>query len=118
VDGAAQITSTSSTSTIGCWDASLAAPGSVEIATSGQWNGITIGLKGNVDDGNHAKIGVSTDAASDLAIFGDMNQEGDVGGTDCGRKQNGRGGLFFVVHDHELAQSVAELLRGASAPLQ
>jgi hypothetical protein len=103
---------------MGCWDASLTAPGAVEIATSGQWDGITIGLKGNVDDGNHAKIGVSTAAGSDLAIFGDMNQEGDVSGTDCGRKQNGRGGLFFVLHDHDLAASVSDLLHGDKAPVQ
>jgi hypothetical protein len=111
------INSTTATSSIGCWDAALGAPGAVDIATSGKWDGAPIGLKGFVADGNHAKIGVSTDADSGLSIFGDLNQQGALTDVNCGRSQNGRGGLFFVVRDRELSSSIGKLIEGGSAPL-
>jgi hypothetical protein len=102
-----------------CWDSSLTHnPGRVEIATSGTWNGTIFSLKaGPAANGNHAKIGVSTDGTN-LAIFGDMNQQGAISGNAkaCGVSQNGRGGLFFVVHDESLAARVASLLHGDTAP--
>src|SRR6202165_4763402 len=50
-----------SSTRIGCWDDSLSKLGAVEIATTGQWNGQTFGLKGGLGSNfNHAKIGVST----------------------------------------------------------
>jgi Deoxyribonuclease II len=111
------IYSTTAESSIECWSGSLPPPGRVEIATSGIWNGITFGLKGATNDGNHAKIGVSTDANSALAIFGDMNQQGTLAGN-CRSSQNGRGGVFFVVKDTDLSSSVASLIAGDSAPVQ
>jgi hypothetical protein len=68
-------------------------------------------------DGNHAKIGVSTNGTN-LAIFGDLNQQGAISGNakDCARSQNGRGGLFFVIEDQKLATSIGELIRGETAP--
>ena len=104
---------------VDCWDSSLThSPGRVEIATSGTWNGTDFSLKaGPAANGNHAKVGVSTDG-SNLAIFGDMNQQGAVSGNAkaCGVSQNGRGGLFFVVHDDSLAARVGSLLHGDTAP--
>jgi hypothetical protein len=100
----------------GCWDASLTtAPGAVEIATSGTWQGVTMALTGGPKpDGNHAKLGVSSDSG-DYVIFGDMNQQGALSGK-CGSSQNGRGGLFFVLRNGSLANSVRALLTGGTAP--
>ncbi len=111
-----QIPSTTSSTTIDCWDPSLSRPGAVEIATSGHFAGKTFGLKGIAGpDGNHAKIGVSTSGAHHYTIFGDMNQQGTISGT-CKSSQNGRGGLFFVIDDAELSNSVKDLISGDSAP--
>jgi hypothetical protein len=64
---------------------------------------------------NHAKIGVSTGGGTSYAIFGDMNQQGTLSGN-CSSSQNGRGGLFYVITSQPLATSVADLIKGASAP--
>ena len=94
----------------------MGTPGAVQIATSGTWAGTTLGLEGMPEpDGNHAKIGVSTGTHS-YAIFGDMNQQGSLAGPNCASSQNGRGGLFYVIEDAQLAGSVADLIKGASAP--
>ena len=99
----------------GCWDSSLAKPGDVEIATSGTWDGASIGLEGSPEaDGNHAKLGVAT-GTHPYTIFGDLNQQGTLSGT-CMSSQNGRGGLFFVIEDPVLNGSVRDLLKGGSAP--
>jgi hypothetical protein len=45
-----------------------------------------------------------------------MNQQGTLGGQKCWSSQNGRGGLFYAVKDAGLAQSVADLIKGDSAP--
>ena len=115
------IPTTKAGSEIQCWDSRLAAPAAVEIATTGEWNGRSIGLQaGPSANGNHAKIGVSTDGTSDLAIFGDMNQQGAIVGNAkaCASSQNGRGGLFYVVTDAKLSASVAALIHGDTAPSQ
>jgi hypothetical protein len=113
------IPSTTASSTIGCWDPSLGAPGAVQIATSGLWEGKTLGLAGGMgSDFNHAKIGVTTSGANSAAIFGDMNQQGALSGPNCGSSQNGRGGLFYVVKDQKLHGAVAQLISGGSAPTQ
>lgn len=115
-----RINSTTATTSIGCWDASLGTAGPVEIATTGRWDGTSFGLRGGIPSGdaNHAKIGVSTSGSHHYAIFGDMNQEGALSGTAtvCGGSQNGRGGLFFVVDNAALATSVGDLIRGETAP--
>src|SRR5690606_11493175 len=119
------IYSTAKGQTPACWAPSLGTPGAVEIATSGQWNGVGIGLEGG--DGpmfNHAKMGVSTDAATPLCIFGDMNQQGALApnyahpNQPCSSSQNGRGGTFFVVSDATLWASLTSLLSGSSAPIK
>jgi len=111
-----QIPSTTSSTPINCWDPSLGTPGAVEIATSGRFAGKTFGLKGiAAPDGNHAKIGVSTSGTHHYTIFGDMNQQGAISGT-CKSSQNGRGGLFFVIDDADLSNSVKDLISGDSAP--
>jgi hypothetical protein len=111
-----RIPSTTSSTAIDCWDPSLSKPGAVEIATSGHFAGKEFGLKGvAAPDGNHAKIGVSTAGTHHYTIFGDMNQQGAISGT-CKSSQNGRGGLFFVIDDVELSNSVKSLLSGDSAP--
>ena len=62
----------------GCWIDRLRAPGPVEIATSGEWDGTRFNLTGGSGrDYNHAKIGVSTLASKAYSIFGDMNQQGN-----------------------------------------
>jgi hypothetical protein len=112
-----KIDSTSTTTTVSCWDTSLPTPGPVEIATTGQWNNTSFGLTGGPGKNfNHAKLGVSISGSKHLAIFGDMNQQGAISGNKCDRSQNGRGGLFFVIEDEQLAGSVGDLLKGDSAP--
>jgi hypothetical protein len=91
----------------------------VDIATTGHWDGVEFGLKGNVGaDFNHAKIGVSTSGTTHYAVFGDMNQQGTLvpnpktGKSDS--SQNGRGGMFFVMKNTQLSNSIAELIAGDS----
>jgi len=89
--------------------AALGKRGRVEIATTGQWEGKELGLEGGPRAGaNHAKIGVSLSGDRHYAIFGDMNQEGALSGN-CSAAQNGRGGLFFVVDNQALYDSVTGL---------
>lgn len=116
-----KIYSTTATTKIACWDKSLTTkPGPVEIATTGQWDGTVFGLTGGSGPNfNHAKIGVSTSANSAYVIFGDMNQQGDAvvaSPKTCASSQNGRGGLFYVLSDSTLSQSVTSLIQGKSAP--
>jgi hypothetical protein len=151
-----EIPTTSATTPVACWDPSLGAPGAVKIATTGTWQGMTLGFEGVAEpEGNHAKIGVSacrrTNVFSDMnrpgtpaaphcdaeeffpeggfqrgclfgncrrayVIFGDMNQQGSLSGPNCDSSQNGRGGLFFVVEDSRLFNSVTALLQGQTAP--
>jgi len=112
-----KIYTTTLSSRITCWDADLAKPGPVEIATTGQWQGKAFGLSGGPGPNfNHAKIGVSTSGDHRYAIFGDMNQQGAVAGQKCSRSQNGRGGLFYVIDDAALADSLGDLIKGETAP--
>jgi hypothetical protein len=111
-----EIPTTTESTPISCWDASLGAPGAVEIATSGTWEGTTLGFDGVPKAyGNHAKVGVST-GEHPYAIFGDMNQDGSLSGPNCDSSQNGRGGLFFVLEDAALFSSVRNLIQGGTAP--
>lgn len=120
---APEIPSTAAGTLPQCWAASLGTPGAVQIATSGTWNGESIGLQGG--DGkifNHAKLGVALDPGQPLSIFADMNQQGSLNGAasekaPCSCSQNGRGGLFYVLHDAALHASLSQLLNGDSAPL-
>jgi hypothetical protein len=113
--------STRSSSSIGCWAASLGDPGEIEIATSGSWanNAFSLNAFGSHHNGNHAKIAISKDSHS-YSIFGDMNEEGNLAGTkkDCADSQGGRGGLFFVDDDKTLHDSIANLIKGDSAPFE
>jgi hypothetical protein len=45
-----------------------------------------------------------------------MNQQGAISGT-CKSSQNGRGGLFYVIDDTELSNTVKDLISGDSAPI-
>lgn len=118
-----EIYSTSAGTEISCWPAGMAKPGAVEIATTGTWNGVTIGLQGGEGTNfNHAKIGISKDASRPLCIFGDMNQQGALApgysysGQACTSSQNGRGGTFYVLNHPELFKSLTALLAGETAP--
>lgn len=114
-----EIPSTTASTSIGCWDAGLGPAGAVEIATTGQWNGTTLGLTGGQGpDHNHAKIGVATAGDQRYVIFGDMNQQGTLSGQKCWSSQNGRGGTFYVINDAILAQSVGDLIKGDTAPVK
>jgi hypothetical protein len=65
--GANKLPSTTASTAVTCWDPSLDNPGAVEIATTGTWNGGSIGLKGAVAKNyNHARIGVVTSADSSV----------------------------------------------------
>lgn len=110
-----RIPSTTATSTVGCWNAGLPAPGAVEIATNGRWAGKVVDLRGG--SGNHGKFGVSIGGARPYVIMGDMNQQGALSGR-CDSSQNGRGGLFFVVENAAFHDSVASLIQGDTAPAQ
>ncbi|MGB6690744.1 MAG: deoxyribonuclease II family protein [Terracidiphilus sp.] len=110
------IPTTTADSAIGCWSDSLSKAGAVEIATTGEWDGTVIGLKGGLGTNfNHAKVGVAISGAKDLSIFGDMNQQGALS-DNCASSQNGRGGLFYVVKDGALSADLAALLKGDTAP--
>lgn len=112
---APKIPSTATSTPVKCWDPALGSPSGVDIATTGTWDGKSIGLMGTASpSGNHAKIGVST-SAEPYVIFGDENQQGSLNGPNCGSSQNGRGGLFFVVYQTQLHSSVVALLKGDSA---
>lgn len=122
---APEIYSTDASTPVTCWNAQmLGQPGPVQIATSGTWQGKSIGLQGGEGGTfNHAKIGVSMDAAQPLCIFGDMNQQGTLCGIakekiPCAVSQNVRGGLFYVVENKQLYASVSALLKGESAPVK
>ena len=113
-----RIPSTRSAADVHCWDASLPTPsGEVDVATAGSWNGVPIGFLGGV---NHAKIGVSQPGGQHhYAIFGDMNQQGQLGtagGGGCDASQNGRGGMFFVMDNPQLSNSMAAMMHGTIAP--
>ncbi len=114
---APEIPTTTAETAIGCWDPTLGKAGAVEIATTGDWRGKVIGLKGGISpDANHAKLGVSTGPNPQYAIFGDMNQQGTLSGT-CESSQNGRGGLFFVMQNPQLSASLGTLIAGQTAPV-
>lgn len=111
-----EIPSTTSSALPGCWASSLGTPGPVDIATTGHWSGKEFGLTGGLGTNyNHAKLGVSTSSNEHYAIFGDMNQQGTLSGTNCASSQNGRGGTFYVVPNPQLSASVGSLISGASA---
>lgn len=98
-----------------CWSDSLGTPGPVQNASTGQWNGKVFKLIGGPQtDSNHAKIGVSTDPSRPYTIFGDLNQQGALSGN-CGSSQNGRGGMFFVLDNKTLFDSVTDLVKGGTA---
>ena len=113
---ASKIYTTPASAKVSCWNPALGKRGRVEIATTGQWQGTELGLEGGPRAGaNHAKIGVSLSGNRHYAIFGDLNQEGALSGN-CSAAQNGRGGLFFVVDDQALFDSVTGLINGNTAP--
>lgn len=103
--------------TPGCWSSDLATPMEVQIATSGQWQGTSFGLKGGLGTNyNHAKLGHSLTGT--LAIMGDMNQMGSYSPETrkCSSSQNSRGGLFFVLDDSILHSGFQDLMTGDTAP--
>jgi hypothetical protein len=115
-----EINSTTATTPIQCWNASLGKAGAVQIAVSGSWQGKSMGLTGgDGSDFNHAKIGVSLDPNHPFCIFGDMNQQGTLNGNgeSCASSQNGRGGTFYALENSGLFQSLTSLLKGKSAPV-
>lgn len=100
-----------------CWPkhGSWHAPGAVVNAQLGHWETTPLGLLGLGNSmGNHAKIGVSTSGSKPYAIFGDLNQEGSLSGL-CAARQNGRGGMFFVVENKKLHDDVASLISSVAA---
>lgn len=115
-----KIASTRSGADVHCWDPSLTVPaGRVDVATSGSWNGTRLGFTGGP---NHAKLGVSISGGHGYAIFGDLNQQGNLGDPNapnaagCDSSQNGRGGMFFVLSNAALAGSMSKLIAGDTAP--
>lgn len=120
---APEIYSTDAGVEIDGWPANLREPGAVAIATTGNWDGTTIGLTGGMGTTfNHAKLGLSTDSSKPLCIFGDMNQQGALRanyahpGQTMSSSQNGRGGTFYVLQNQQLFDSLTQLLKGGTAP--
>lgn len=118
-----KINTTTKSSKVRCFDP-FAAPksgapilkkalGPVAIALTGNWKDKDIKLAA---PSNHAKIGVSTAGSHHYVIFGDLNQQGTLSPPDCDKSQNGRGGLFFVLDNKDLADSVSDLIDGDTAP--
>ena len=92
------------------------ATGKGQYRSTGQWNEQAIELKGGLGkDRNHAKIGVSLSGERTLSIFGDMIQQGAISGDRYDRSQNGRGGLFYVIDNADLFNSVTDLVAGDTA---
>lgn len=90
-------------------------PGPVAIALSGDWNGEPIKLYA---PSNHAKIGVATMGNDHYEIFGDLNQQGSLSPPPpCDSSQNGRGGMFFVLQNDALYDSLHDLIQGDTAAL-
>jgi hypothetical protein len=111
------IYTTTASTPIDCWDDSLGNPGAVQIAITGRWDGTEFGLKGGPGPNfNHAKLGVSISGGKNYSIFGDLNQQGTTSGTNCGSSQNGRGGLFYVIENMDLSESLKSLISGDTAP--
>jgi len=111
-----KIPTTTKSTKIQCWSTSLSKPGAIEVATTGHWNNVEIGLAGGGGPNfNHAKIGVSTSGDRHYAIFGDMNQQGTLSGN-CKSSQDGRGGLFYVLENEDLSDSITALIKGKTAP--
>lgn len=111
-----KINTTTKKSKITCWSENLGNAGSVQIATSGQWEGKIFSLKGGPQlDSNHAKIGVSTDSRKPYAIFGDLNQQGVISGQNCSSSNNGRGGTFYIITNKELFIGLSNLIKGETA---
>jgi len=110
-----KIPSTTKSTKIKCWSDDIGAkPGPVAIALSGEWNGSSIKLYA---PSNHAKIGVATAGSHHYEIFGDLNQQGSLSPPpDCDSSQNGRGGMFFVLQDDKLFDSLSALIAGDTAP--
>lgn len=83
----------------------------------GFWDTTTLRLTGGPQpDANHAKIGVSEDTSNPYVVFGDLNQQGALSGN-CKSNQNGRGGMFYIVSDKMLFESVSALLKGETGPV-
>lgn len=119
-----KIYSTTESTEIGCWQEDLNKPGSIQIATSGSWDDKSIGLTGGEGPHhNHAKVGVSLVSDIPYSIFGDMNQQGALcegyayKTQKCSSSQNGRGGIFYVVNNRTLFDSMTKLLEGAPGPI-
>jgi len=113
-----EIPTTTDSTTITCWNASLGNPGAVQIASTGQWQGTIFSLEGGPQlDANHAKLGVSTNPDQPYVIFGDLNQQGTLSGANCGSSQNGRGGTFYVLNNSALFGDVTNLIRGGTAEI-
>jgi len=111
-----KIYTTTAATEIACWDESLAKPGPVAIATTGQWDGKVFGLQGGLGTNfNHAKLGVSISGDKHYSIFGDMNQQGSISPPKCSSSQNGRGGLFYVLDNADLWTSLRDLIAGETA---
>jgi len=115
-----KIASTRSAADVHCWDPLLtAAPGRVDVAVSANWEGTPVAFTGGP---NHAKLGVSLDGGHGYAIFGDLNQQGQLGdpqnpnAPNCGSSQNGRGGMFFVIANPTLRNGIVKLIAGKVAP--
>lgn len=116
-----KMVTTTASSVIGCWDASLGTPGPVEIAITGIWDGVPLNLVGD-EVGNHAKLGISLDPKSPLSIFGDMNQQGalSLGAAyphqKCSSSQNGRGGTFYALNNETFCKSLSAMIAGKTGP--
>ena len=105
------IPSTRAATKVGCWSPMIAGkPGKVAIALTGVWDGKPIKLTQPM---NHAKIATALSNGTKYVVFSDLNQQGSIGPPKpCDSAQNARGGLFFVLEDTELYDSLGGLIDG------
>lgn len=98
----------------GCWGFRLH-PGAIGIARWGSFANVPFKLGSS---SNHAKIGVSVNTPTKYTIFSDVNQDGPLAPKPkCDARQNGRGGMFFVLENAALHDSVEHLIAQPEADL-
>jgi hypothetical protein len=101
-----------------CWGFSRHS-GAIGIARWGSFSNTAFKLGSS---SNHAKIGVSTAQSGPwYSIFSDLNEDGPLEPagvpSTCSKRQNGRGGMFFVIDNRALHDGVYALIKQPPASL-
>ena len=117
-------TEVNSADKIECWDYQrYPRVGAVKIAKQGHLGARQFSLTQPINesgnpaptgkDGSHAKVGVSLSGTNNYVVFSDLNQDGALARDPtkgCRPSQNSRGGLFFVIDNKTLHDSLKSLI--------